>query len=65
MDKSDRAGDGWNEDDVTAVCVIEGRPHVQVVKFNRNQEGLGKNAMGAPTTCGGGSTGSATSAPAC
>jgi hypothetical protein len=47
MDKSDLAGDGWNEEDVTAVCVIEGRPHVQVVKFNRNQEGLGKNALGA------------------
>jgi hypothetical protein len=46
-DKSDFAGDGWTEEDVTAVCVIEGRPHVQVVRFNRNQEGLGQNALGA------------------
>lgn len=28
MDKSDLADDGWNEEDVTAVCVIEGHPHV-------------------------------------
>lgn len=47
MDKRDRAGDGWNEEAVTAVSVIEGRPHVQVVEFNHNQEGRGPNALGA------------------
>ena len=47
MDKRDRAGDGWNEEAVTAVSVIEGRPHVQVVEFNRSQEGRGPNALGA------------------
>lgn len=47
MDKRDRAGDGWSEEVVTALAVTEGRPHVDVVEFNRNQEGRGPNALGA------------------
>lgn len=47
MDKRDRAGDGWQEEAVTAVAVTEGRPHVEVVEFNRNQEGRGPAALGA------------------
>ena len=41
MDKRDLAGDGWHEEAVTAVAVIEGRPEVDVVEFSRNQEGRG------------------------
>jgi hypothetical protein len=47
MDKRDLAGDGWSEEAVTAIAVTEGRPHVDVVEFNRNQEGRGPNALGA------------------
>lgn len=47
MDKRDSAGDGWTEPEVTTVSVTEGRPHVQVVMFNQNQEGRGPNALGA------------------
>ncbi len=47
MDKRDLAGDGWHEEAVTAVAVIEGRPEVDVVEFSRNQEGRGPNALGA------------------
>jgi hypothetical protein len=47
MDKRDLAGDGWSEEAVTAIAVTEGRPHVEVVEFNRNQEGRGPNALGA------------------
>lgn len=47
MDKRDLAGDGWNEEVVTALAVTEGRPQVDVVEFNRNQEGRGPNALGA------------------
>lgn len=47
MDKRDRAGDGWTEPEVTSVSVTEGRPHVQVVMFNQNQEGRGPNRLGA------------------
>ena len=47
MDKRDLADDGWTEPEVTSVSVTEGRPHVQVVMFNQNQEGRGLNALGA------------------
>lgn len=47
MDKRDLAGDGWHEEAVSAVAVIEGRPEVDVVEFSRNQEGRGPNALGA------------------
>lgn len=47
MDKRDLADDGWTEPEVTAFSVTEGRPHVQVVMFNQNQEGRGPNALGA------------------
>ncbi len=47
MDRRDLAGDGWNEEVVTALAVTEGRPHVDVVEFSRNQEGRGPNALGA------------------
>lgn len=47
MDKRDLADDGWTEPEVTSVSVTEGRPHVQVVMFNQNQEGRGPNALGA------------------
>jgi hypothetical protein len=47
MDKRDRADDGWTESEVTSVSVTEGRPHVQVVMFNQNQEGRGPHALGA------------------
>jgi hypothetical protein len=36
MDKGGLAGDGWSEEAVTAIAVTEGRPHVDVVEFNRN-----------------------------
>lgn len=45
--KRDLAGDGWSEEAVTAIAVTEGRPYVDVVEFNRNQEGGGLNALGA------------------
>lgn len=47
MDKRDLAGDGWSEEGVTEAAVIEGRPHVDVVMFNRNEEGHATNGLGA------------------
>ena len=44
MDRRDLAGDGWSEETITEVSVIEGRPHVQVVEFNKQQEGRGVGA---------------------
>lgn len=47
MDKRDLAGDGWSEEGVTEAAVIEGRPEVDVVTFNRHEEGHAVNGLGA------------------
>jgi hypothetical protein len=44
MDERDRAGLGWAEDVVSALAVHKGQPVVEVVEFNRDQEGRGVGA---------------------
>jgi len=44
MDERDRGLLGWSEETVTEVCSHQGLPQVQVIPFNRNQEG---KAVGA------------------
>jgi hypothetical protein len=44
MDERDRAGLGWAEESVTDIAVHKGLPEVQVVQFNRQQEGGGVGA---------------------
>ena len=44
MDERDAAGLGWSEESVTDVAVHRGQPEVEVVQFNRRQEGGGVGA---------------------
>jgi len=44
MDERDNAGLGWSEESVTDVAVHKGQPEVEVVQFNRRQEGGGVGA---------------------
>ena len=44
MDERDRTGLGWVEESVTDIAVHKGIPEVQVVQFNRQQEGGGIGA---------------------
>jgi hypothetical protein len=44
MDERDLAQLGWTEEAVTEVCIHRGLPEVQVVQFNKKQEGGGVGA---------------------